>query len=210
MQNIPYVQTSVFVEDKYPFGGNQLVTFWDVNLNKRLSNDIMQGIALEMNFSETTFLETPTVKGCASKIRIFTPNNELKYAGHPTLGSSFVLKHRGIVAASQTSAMVELGIGPIRVDFELDNRVKMTQPSPTFLERVKDTTLITRALGLNPDDISDAFPTQVVSTGLPFIIVPLKDLNTVKSAATNARLIMDNLKGFPTMELLIFSTETVH
>ncbi|RDE15237.1 MAG: phenazine biosynthesis protein [Candidatus Thorarchaeota archaeon] len=210
MQKTPYVQTSVFVDDKYPFGGNQLATFWDTILNKRLTRETMQGIALELNFSETTFLEEPTVKGCDSRIRIFTPGRELEFAGHPTLGSSFVMKHKGIVAASQNSAVVQLGIGPIRVDFQPDNHVRMTQPSPTFSERVKDTSPFTYALGLNSEDISDAFPIQVVSTGFPYVIVPLRNLSAVQRATPSAQLIMDNLKDLSTSEILIFSTETVH
>ncbi len=210
MRNIPYVQTSVFVDDKYPFGGNQLATFWDATLNKRLTLEMMQGIALELNFSETTFLEEPTIKGCASKIRIFTPGSELEFAGHPTLGSSFVMMHKGIVAASQKSAVVQLGIGPIRVDFQPDSHVRMTQPSPTFLEEVEEASPITSALGLDPLDVSDAFPIQVVSTGFPFLIVPLKKLSAVQKAAPNAQMIMNNLKGLPSSEVLIFSTETVH
>jgi trans-2,3-dihydro-3-hydroxyanthranilate isomerase len=210
MRNLPYVQTSVFVEDRYPFGGNQLATFWDANHNIGLFPDTMQSIALEMNFSETTFLEKPTMKGCASKVRIFTPERELKFAGHPTLGSSFVMKHKGIVAASQGTAVVELGIGPIRIDFQTDNSVRMTQPSPTFMEIVKDPSIITKSIGLESSDVSDEYPTQIVSTGLPFLVLPLKSLSAVKKAAPNAQQILKNLKNLPTTEILIFSSETVH
>jgi trans-2,3-dihydro-3-hydroxyanthranilate isomerase len=210
MRNLPYVQTSVFVEDRYPFGGNQLATFWDANHNTGLSLETMQGIAREMNFSETTFLEKPLMKGCASKVRIFTPGRELQFAGHPTLGSSFVMKHKGIVTALQSTAVVELGIGPIHIDFQADNSVRMTQPSPTFLETVKDASIITKALGLGSNDVSDEYPIQVVSTGLPFLILPLKSLSAVKKAIPNPQLILKNLKNLPTTDVLIFSSETVH
>jgi len=210
MRNLPFVQTSVFVEDRYPFGGNQLATFWDAKNNSGLSLESMQGIAREMNFSETTFLEKPLTKGCASKVRIFTPGRELKFAGHPTLGSSFVMKHKGIVAASQNTAVIELGIGPIRVDFQTNNSVRMTQPSPTFMDIVKDASVITKALGLDSGDVSDEYPTQIVSTGLPFLVLPLKSLSAVKKAIPNPQQILKNLKDFPTKEILIFSTETVH
>jgi len=210
MKNLPFVQTSVFVEDRYPFGGNQLATFWDVGSNKGLLSETMQGIAREMNFSETTFLEKPTVKGCVSKIRIFTPNSELNFAGHPTLGTSFVMKQKGIVASSKNNAVVELGIGPIRVEFQTDNSVKMTQPSPTFMDTVKDTSLVTDAINLDTSDVSDKYPTQIVSTGLPFLILPLKSLSAVKKAIPNPQLILKNLRNLPTAQVLIFSSETVH
>jgi len=210
MRNLPYVQTSVFVDDRYLFGGNQLATFWDAGLNKELPTEIMQGIAREMNFSETTFLEKPTVKGCVSKIRIFTPNSELNFAGHPTLGTSFVMKHKGIAHASQNNIVVEVGIGPIRIEFQTDNSVKMTQPSATFLDIVNDTSLITTALSLDANDVSREYPTQVVTTGLPFVILPLRSLSAVKKAVPNPQLIAKNLKNLPTTQILIFSSETIH
>ncbi|MDH4214829.1 MAG: PhzF family phenazine biosynthesis protein [Candidatus Thorarchaeota archaeon] len=210
MKNLPFIQTSVFVEDRYPFGGNQLATFWDADCNRELSSDTMQGIAREMNFSETTFLEKPTVKGCVSKVRIFTPNKELKFAGHPTLGTSFVMRQKGIVTASQNSAIVELGIGPIHIEFQPDDHVKMTQPSPTFMDTVKDLSLVTEAINLETNDVSDKYPAQIVSTGLPFLILPLKSLSAVKKANPSPQLILKSLKKLPTAQLLIFSSETIH
>jgi trans-2,3-dihydro-3-hydroxyanthranilate isomerase len=210
MQSIPFVQTSVFVEDRYKFGGNQLATFWDASQNKVLSTEMMQGIALEMNFSECTFLEKPTVRGCHSKVRIFTPGRELQFAGHPTLGTAFVMRHRGLVDRLKNSVMVELGIGPIRVDYQKGDSLRMAQPSPSFMEAITDTSPIAEAIGLEPDDITDEYPTQVVSTGIPFLIVPIKSLSLVKAANPNPQRIIENLEHVSSSDILIFSTESVH
>lgn len=210
MQSIPFVQTSVFVEDRYKFGGNQLATFWDASQNKLLSTEMMQGIALEMNFSESTFLEKPKVRGCHSKVRIFTPGRELQFAGHPTLGTAFVIRYRGLADNSKNSVMVELGIGPIRVDYQKEDNLRMAQPSPSFMEAIRDTSPIAEAIGLEADDIADEYPTQVVSTGIPFLIVPLKSLSLVKAANPNPQQIIGNLKHLSSSDILIFSTESVH
>ena len=85
MTTLPYVQTSVFVDERYPFGGNQLATFWNLKANSTVSSEVMQGIALEMNFSETTFVLPSKLEKCVRKVRIFTPGKEIPFAGHPTL-----------------------------------------------------------------------------------------------------------------------------
>ena len=74
MHSLSYVQTSVFVDDRYSFGGNQLATFWNIFDNEILTTDLMQGITLEMNFSESTFIETPTSNEFDAKVRIYVDN----------------------------------------------------------------------------------------------------------------------------------------
>ena len=210
MRSIPYVQTSVFVDDRYPFGGNQLATYWDVGLNKSIPTDVMQGMALEMNFSESTFLEKTTMKDCSFKVRIFTPASEIPFAGHPTLGTSFVLKHKGLVNQSDKKTTLELGVGPISVEYLESGLIEMQQLAPKFLQPVDDINLITEAIGLTSDDVVQDFPIQHVSTGFPFLIVPLRNLDIVKSAVPNPKLIMSNLKDLMSQELIIFSPEGVH
>ncbi|MFX1561636.1 MAG: PhzF family phenazine biosynthesis protein, partial [Promethearchaeota archaeon] len=138
MREFPYIQTSVFVDDRMPFGGNQLATYWDTDANSSLTQEEMQGMALEMNFSESTFLEKATNKDCVSKVRIFTPAAEIPFAGHPTLGTAFVLKHKQILKPRMTTALLELGVGPIRVDYLDDDNVRMIQPKPIFEDPIKD------------------------------------------------------------------------
>ncbi len=210
MRKIPFVQTSVFIDDAYSFGGNQLATFWDSNSNMNISAQEMQGMALEMNFSESTFIEKPTTKGCSSKVRIFTPGKELPFAGHPTLGTAFVLKFKEIVKKSEMRTILQLGIGPIPVEYMSEDQIRMTQPAPTFMDIVKDKSQIAEVIGVNIEDISDTSPIQIVTTGVPFIIVQIKDLKTIRHAVPNPELIVKNLKHLASQEILIFSTETVN
>jgi trans-2,3-dihydro-3-hydroxyanthranilate isomerase len=189
------------------FGGNQLATYWDTKANSALSQEEMQGMALEMNFSESTFLTEPISKGCISKVRIFTPASEIPFAGHPTLGTAFVLKYKGLLGSEKDTALLQLGVGPIRVDYLDDDNVRMIQPEPSFEEEVKDIKKIAAAVGLNTQDISQDTPAQVVSTGFPFLIVQVKSLAAVKRA-TPVPALFEDLRNLSTQQVLIFSTET--
>ncbi|MGY5879166.1 MAG: PhzF family phenazine biosynthesis protein [Candidatus Thorarchaeota archaeon] len=210
MHSIPYVQTSVFVDDRYPFGGNQLATYWDVQLNEALSTEDMQGMTLEMNFSESTFLERTDVEACSFKVRIFTPASEIPFAGHPTLGTSFVLKYKNLIEQSIKKTTLELGVGPIPVEYLESGLIQMKQNKPEFGDEVSDLALVTDAIGLSPEDVVQDFPIQPVSTGFPFLIVPLRNLDIVKKAVPNPQLILSNLKDLVSQEILIFAAEGVH
>jgi len=209
MRELPYVQTSVFVDDRMSFGGNQLATYWDTKTNASLSQQEMQGMALEMNFSESTFLESPSTKGCVVKVRIFTPAAEIPFAGHPTLGTAFVIRHRKILDPSKTHAILQLGIGPIRVEYLDDNNVRMIQPEPSFNEELEDIGKVAEVIGLEEDQLDKRFPIQVVSTGFPFLIVPIKSIASVKKANPVPPLFEPNLGHLSTQQVMIFSTETI-
>ena len=208
MREIPYVQTSVFVDDRQSFGGNQLATYWDSKTNESLTQEDMQGMALEMNFSESTFINEPTTKGCVSKVRIFTPAAEIPFAGHPTLGTAYVIKYKGMIDSEKNSALLQLGVGPIRVDFLDNDNVRMIQPEPSFEDSVDKIKSIAEAIGLREDDIKQDSPVQIVSTGFPFLIVPIKSIAAVKRAAPVTSRFQSDLKDLPTQQVLIFSTET--
>ncbi|MHA3963800.1 MAG: PhzF family phenazine biosynthesis protein [Candidatus Thorarchaeota archaeon SMTZ1-45] len=208
MRHLPYVQTSVFVDERYSFGGNQLATYWDAKVNGSLTRDEMQGMALEMNFSESTFLFEPTTEGCVSKVRIFTPASEIPFAGHPTLGTAFVIRYKKILDSEKSSTLLELGVGPIRVDYLDDHSVRMIQPKPIFEKPIDDVKKIAEAIGLTLDDINQEHPVQIVSTGFPFLIVPIKTHASLKKAAPVPLVFRENLKGLSTKQVLIFSTET--
>jgi trans-2,3-dihydro-3-hydroxyanthranilate isomerase len=208
MPEIPYVQTSVFVDDRQSFGGNQLATYWDSKTNESLTQEDMQGMALEMNFSESTFINEPTTKGCVSKVRIFTPAAEIPFAGHPTLGTAYVIKYKGMIDSEKNSALLQLGVGPIRVDFLDNDNVRMIQPEPSFEDSVDKIKSIAEAIGLREDDIKQDSPVQIVSTGFPFLIVPIKSIAAVKRAAPVTSRFQSDLKDLPTQQVLIFSTET--
>ncbi|NHJ87561.1 MAG: PhzF family phenazine biosynthesis protein [Asgard group archaeon] len=208
MRVFPFIQTSVFVDERFAFSGNQLATFWDKEANKLLTIEEMQGIALEMNFSETTFIEKSMLKECSAKVRIFTPGKELKFAGHPTLGTAFVLKEQNIVKGNVENTTMELGIGPIKVEYNKDSTISMFQPQPNFMDIYNDKEKIANILGLKINDIEEKYPIQAVSTGFPFLIVPIKSLDIIKRISLNAQLQLKTLAGFVTPELLVFTTET--
>ncbi|MFW9786091.1 MAG: PhzF family phenazine biosynthesis protein [Candidatus Thorarchaeota archaeon] len=210
MRELPYVQTSVFVDDRMSFGGNQLATYWNSAVNRSLSQSEMQGMALEMNFSESTFLEESKEKNCLSKVRIFTPAAEIPFAGHPTLGTAFVVKHKGLLGSDKESAFLELGVGPIRVDYLEDDNIRMVQPKPDFRNIVNDVSRVSEVIGIAEEDVDQDSPIQIVSTGFPFIIVPLKSISAVKKAEPIPSLFGENLSNLETQQVLIFSTETTH
>jgi len=207
---LPYVQTSVFVDDRYSFGGNQLATFWDIQSNSQIPTEIMQGIALEMNFSETTFFETSTLDSCSYKVRIFTPAREIPFAGHPTLGSAFVLKHTGLIDSHATETSLELGIGKIPVEYITSDSVRMIQPAPKFLKKLDDRKSIAATVGLPASAISTKYPMQYVATGTPFLIVPLISLAAVQQAQPDGPSILRTLSDESTAKIVILSTETVN
>ncbi len=163
-----------------PLEGNSLAVFHD---GRGLSDAEMQAIAKEMNLSETTFIlprDGGTEKERGIRVRIFTVQEELPFAGHPTLGTAFAL--RGQSGAKQV--VLELNIGKVKVDFE-DGAGQpafgeMTQLDPTFGMQ-HERGAIARATGLRAQDFDDSLPIQTVSTGLPYTVTPLKSLSVMRN-----------------------------
>ena len=210
MLHIPYVQTSVFVDDRYGFGGNQLATYWNHEINARLSTEIMQNMALEMNFSESTFVEQPTSEEYAAKVRIFTPAREIPFAGHPTVGTAFVLKHQNLVDNSASNAILELGVGPIPIDYLANGSIRMRQNEPEFLDMWSDKGSMASAFNISKDDISTESPMQWVSTGFPFLMIRLKSLEAVQKASPNPSEILTTLEGQVSKQIVLFCTKGVN
>jgi trans-2,3-dihydro-3-hydroxyanthranilate isomerase len=209
MRSYNFIQTSVFTDERYAFSGNQLATFWNIS-DSDLTDDEMLGITREMNFSETTFVLPSDIDKCIRRVRIFTPGQEIPFAGHPTLGTAYVLKNKEIVKEEDKNIYLELGIGPIRVSFAENNYIRMQQPIPKFLEEFRGRKLIAEILGISKNEVSKLWPMRFVSTGIPFLIVPLISLKSVQSVKLNAGLLLETLKEYPSQELLIFSSETLH
>lgn len=209
MAELNFVQTSVFTDNRYKFSGNQLATFWNLR-HDSLSQDEMQGIACEMNFSETTFIFPSEREECEYQIRIFTPGAELPFAGHPTLGTAYVLKKQELIPQTQSSVTLELGIGPIKVDYLEKSAVCMYQPKPTVLEDFSDIETMARILTLSPEEIDSNLPMSFMSTGSPYLIVPIKSLSSLQRIRINIDVLFNTLKSSPSQEILAFSTETRH
>jgi len=195
----------VFAEKK--FTGNQLAVFRFV---KELSDAEMQRIAKEMNYSETTFILSDEKQDGGYDVRIFTPDTELPFAGHPTLGTAFVIQHE-IIKEPINEVVLKLKAGQIPVSFsyteERSNILWMKQLQPIFGETF-DSDLISEILSLDVRDISETFPVQEVSTGLPAVIVPLKTLDAVKSARIDRTKCFEFTKDIHAKTILIFCPET--
>jgi trans-2,3-dihydro-3-hydroxyanthranilate isomerase len=204
MKGLSFYLVDVFAEEKY--AGNQLAVVADAG---KLSTDQMQRIANEFHFSETSFILSDTVRDGGYDVRIFTPQTELPFAGHPTLGTAFVIRHR-ISNKKADRITLNLKVGQIPVTFEKDEKgddiIWMHQIPPTF-GRTLDTQTIAEALNLEVKDIDERFPPQEVSTGIPFIIVPLKNLDAVKRARTDRAKQLELAKD-GSADILVFSPET--
>jgi trans-2,3-dihydro-3-hydroxyanthranilate isomerase len=176
-----------------PLEGNSLAVFPD---GRGLTDAQMQSIAKEMNLSETTFIvprEAAVEQERGIRVRIFTVQEELPFAGHPTLGTAFAL--RGHSGAQQI--VLELNVGKVPVHFE-DHAAEaafgeMTQIDPAFGAQ-HDREAVARATGLRIDDFDDSLPIETVSTGVPFTVTPLKSLTVIQNLHINSQRAADYLE----------------
>ena len=170
----------VFTEE--PFAGNQLCVFPEVP--DELDPDTMQLLAREIGFSESTFVLE--AGGDRYRMRIFTPSEELPFAGHPTIGTAFVLAREGRVATSVTQT-TDAGEVPVEVDLDAGT-ASMQQLPPTFGPVFDDPVLVAAAAGLEPGDLVRELPIQPVSTGLAHLMVPVRDEAALRRAERDGRL----------------------
>jgi trans-2,3-dihydro-3-hydroxyanthranilate isomerase len=169
--NLTFYIVDVFAEEKY--AGNQLAV---VRGGAGLPDERLQKIALEINYSETTFVLSEEETEGGYDVRIFTPGDEVPFAGHPTLGTAYVIQHE-ILASPVDRITLKLKAGEIPVTFS--EVLWMRQLPPTFGATL-DSALFARTLNLNPADLDHHHPVQEVSTGLPALIVPLRDLDALR------------------------------
>ena len=200
MSKCKFYIVDVFAEKKYE--GNQLAVFL---AEDTFSDTEMQKIAREMNFSETTFITSIE----DFTVRIFTPEVELPFAGHPTLGTALVIQ-KEIIKSNIKTLLLNLKIGQIPVLFKYKSgeteEIWMEQNVPAF-GKFFDPELIANTLYLREDDIDIRFPIQEVSTGLPFIIVPLKNLDALKRARVERERFFDFIENTSAKSILIFCPE---
>jgi trans-2,3-dihydro-3-hydroxyanthranilate isomerase len=161
------------------FGGNPLAVFREP---AKLDPTTMQAIAKELHLSETTFVLRPTSAAADHRIRIFTPDTELPFAGHPTIGTAFVLAD-----GKDGTTRLEEGVGVIRVTLR-DGFVQMEQPLPTFTGTTITRKAAADALGIAIEEVRSDVPIQVGSSGVPFLFVPLANLKAVRRARRPAAL----------------------
>ena len=167
--------------------GNQLAVFLD---GRGLTTARMQAIAREMNFSESTFILPTETPGTDVRMRIFTPQNEMPMAGHPTIGSTFALAQTGVIRPGMTRFVFGLNIGPTPVDLEWTGGALsfawMTQLVPEFGPAIPARAEVAAALGLTEGDLAPDLPVQQISCGVPFLYVPLRNPETVDRAVSDA------------------------
>ena len=183
-QAYSFVQYDVFTSRR--FEGNSLAVFPDA---RGLTDDLMQKIAREMNLSETTFVfpcNAAVERERGVRVRIFTVQEELPFAGHPTLGTAFVL--RGNSGTKEVALDLNVGRIPVRFEEEAGNPVfgEMSQKDPEF-GAVHDREAVVRAAGLRDGDIDPSLPIQTISVGLSFTIVPLRGLDVIRQLQVDLR-----------------------
>jgi trans-2,3-dihydro-3-hydroxyanthranilate isomerase len=177
LRRFSFVQLDVF--SSHPFEGNALAVFSD---GRGLSDQQMQALAREMNLSETTFVlpdSAAAERERGIRVRIFTVQKELPFAGHPTLGTAFAL--RGSTGVGEVALELNVGKVPVRFEEKPGQPVfgEMTQKDPEFA-RIHDRETVVRATSLRDGDIDPSLPIQTVSTGLTFTIVPLRGLDVMR------------------------------
>jgi len=193
----------VFAEK--PLAGNQLAVVLDA---EDIPGDVMQRIAKEMNISETTFVLPPADPAHAARVRIFTPASELPFAGHPTVGTAWVLSTQGLVPGGSLEFVLEEGVGPVRV-----RGVKspdgltfwMTHPELTFGAVERRRVQAAGVIGLTEDDLVPDVPVQAASTGNPFLFFALRDAGAVDRAVADFEQLAEVLEATRAFGAFIFA-----
>ena len=201
MTSHPFYIVDVFAEEKY--AGNQLAV---VRHAHTLSSADMQRLAKEMNYSETTFLTSESPRDNGYDVRIFTPQAEVPFAGHPTLGTAYIIQ-RELIRTPVAQVNLNLQVGQLPVTFtycgETPDILWMRQNTPTFGATFSPASTA-EMLGLDTSMLDERFPIQEVSTGLPAIIVPLKTLQAVKQARIASDLYFDFVQDTQAKLVLVF------
>ncbi len=201
MTKLNFHIVDVFAETKY--AGNQLAVFRGAG---ELSGVEMQRIAREINFSETTFIISDEPNKGGFEVRIFTPREEVPFAGHPTLGTAYII-NQAILQGKANEVVLNLKVGQIPVRFSPDGYCWMKQIQPVF-GPTHEAGILADVLGLNVHDLDERFPVEEVSTGLPFFIVPLKTIAALRQAKVDQGKYFELIKNTLAKGILIFCPET--
>lgn len=205
-----YLLLDVFTER--PFGGNQLAVFPDA---ADIPPELLQPVARELNFTETTFVYPPQSADAAARLRIFTPDAEVPYAGHPVIGTAFALEAEGTLPEHPGRIQLELEDCPVEVRLVHGEagallQATMTQERPQFIGQFHRPELVASALGLEPADLAiTGLPCEVVSTGLPIHIVPVGDLDAMRRIQLRPDRLEQLVEELGFGDLFAFCFETV-
>jgi trans-2,3-dihydro-3-hydroxyanthranilate isomerase len=178
----------VFTTKQY--AGNPLAVVTD---GDGIPQTKMQAIAREMNLSETVFIQRPTNNGALARLRIFTTTHELPFAGHPVIGTWFLLAELGVVPANEgpVKIMQQTGAGILPVELSFHDgrpvRVTMTQKPARFIAAKLNRAALAEALGLKASDLVPNLPLEFVNTGIPNLMVPVRDRKGLAKIHMNMR-----------------------
>ncbi len=200
-------QMEFFIVDVFTIGrkytGNQLAVY--------LGNPptaLMQQLAKEINFSEITFVTSEAPENGGYNTRIFMPEVEVDFAGHPVLGTAYVIQ-RELIGEPVAELTLNLALGPIKVSFGAEEVIWMRQQAPRFGHRFSAADLA-RVLNIAEDDIDSRYPILEVSTGLPFVLVPITSLDALQRAWVNLDRLRALLGAHEAIGPAIFCRETLH
>ena len=206
MGELRFVQVDVFTERV--FGGNPLAVVFGA---EGLEGEVMQAVAREMNCSETTFLLPPTRSDCAARVRIFTPAREIPFAGHPTIGTAWVLATEGLLPPGTSRFNLEEGIGPVEVTLEGDpaspSFLWMRHGEARFGPELGDRAGFARALGLETGDLLTGQPVRTGSTGNAFLYIPLRDREAVDRARLDVSALLAAQGEGPNLGVFVFTPD---
>lgn len=206
-----YHTADVFTDT--PFGGNQLAVIPDA---RGLATEQMAAIAREFNFSETVFVLPPSDAKHTRRVRIFTPGSELPFAGHPTVGSAFVLAATGEIpmTGDETRIVLEEGVGPVPVLIRAKNGTPVfaqltTAKIPEKGTNTLDASMVAQALSLDVADIDagERYQIEAWSVGLPFLFVPLRTLDALGRARVKVDVWEKSLRDSWAPEIFLFVEE---
>jgi len=205
-----YYMVDVFTDK--PFGGNQLAVFPHAEI---IDESLLQRIAREFNFSETSFVFPPKNPEHDCRLRIFTPAVEVPTAGHPTIGTAYILLSEGILSPRQQGrAVFEEKVGEIRISYTLSNglirNIGMTQPLPVFGPVHNNLETVASILSLPVEEIDDRYPVQTVSCGNNFLFIPMKRLSCLADIRFRNDLLEKHKGELDSTEFYVFSTHTLH
>jgi len=202
LRNYKFFQLDVFTD--HAFGGNPLAVFPEA---EGITDEQMQQIAREMNLSETVFVLPSEKEGALRRLRIFTPGNELPFAGHPIVGTWNCLAREGMVPLPENGSgwvhlKHEVGIGVLPIDIEFKDgepaRVVMTQGEFEIrgeIDDPHDQSQLARALGLAREDLDESLPIQAVSTGNTMLLVPVRSLADLGNCKVNQPMLSEIYEG---------------
>ncbi len=194
----------VFAEAKYQ--GNQLAVFIP---DRPLSDEEMQKIAAEINFSETTFILSGKQENGGYDVRIFTPDIEVPFAGHPTLGTAFIIdKYIEKNTTGTGHIILNCKVGPIPVSIE-DGVLTMEQNPPQWQDYHVDAQTVADIFNLDISDIDSNNPIESVSTGLPCLIIPVTSVDAIKNFTVNKILYKAHYDAGYGDNLLLFARNSI-